>query len=115
MRFPKAFFSQYDLEFIPVAVNGTGTAAITFGSSDFTLTDNSTGDYTLTLKGGRAAGVVLWANFIARSDTLKLYPMLHDTDSTASALRVRFYDEGGVVRDCKFSGTVIVKRGAREI
>lgn len=29
-------------------VDGTGTAAIRMGSTDFTLTDNGTGDYTLT-------------------------------------------------------------------
>lgn len=31
-------------------VDGTGTAAIDFGSTDATLTDNGTGDYTLTWK-----------------------------------------------------------------
>jgi hypothetical protein len=115
MRFHKAFFSQYDLEFIPFAVTGTGTAAITFGSSDLDLTDNGTGDYTLTLKGGRAAGVVLWALAIGRHDTNNMVCTIDDANSTASAVNLRFATHAGSATDCKFSGLIIVKRGAREI
>jgi hypothetical protein len=115
MRFPRAFFSQYDLEFVPFAVTGTGTAAITFGSSDLTLTDNGTGDYTLTLKGGRAAGVVLWALAIGRHDTANLVCTIDDANSTTSAVNLRFANDAGTATDCKFSGMLIVKRGAREI
>lgn len=40
--------SQRMARVIALKVTGTGTAAINIGSTDATLTDNGTGDYTIT-------------------------------------------------------------------
>ncbi len=111
-RYPGIDVSQPDLELIPFAFTGTGTAAMTFGSSDITLTDNGTGDYTLTLL--RSAGVVLWCSAIARSDAGKVFCVLHDTGSTVSAVRILCYSDAGTATDVKVSGFILVKRGSTE-
>lgn len=112
----KAFFSQLDFEFIPFAFNGTGTAVLTFGSSDLILIDNGVGDYTLTFKNGRQVGVVLWCIAMGRSDAVPVTVTLHDTGSTTGAIRLKAYTSNtGAVVDVKVSGLVIAKRGAREL
>lgn len=114
--FNKLFLSQYDFEFHPFAFTGTGTPAFTFGSTSFSsITDNGVGDYSFSLKNSRAAGIRLWCFAYAIDDTLKLYAKLHDTGTTTSAVRIQLFDEGGIARDAKVAGLVIVKRSAREV
>ena len=116
MKFIKAFFSQLDFEFVPFAVTGTGTAVMTFGGTEYNLTRIGVGDYSLALKGGRAAGVVIWGLAIARSDSTVTVMNLHDTGSTTNTLRFRSFNATTLAAlDCKFAGISIIKRGAREI
>lgn len=51
---------QRQMRLMAIHLDGTGTAALTQGSTQATLTDNGTGDYTLTYREplGRAAVVV---------------------------------------------------------
>lgn len=42
--------TQYKPRLLAIKLTGTGTAAVGEGSSDVTLVDNGTGDYTLTFR-----------------------------------------------------------------
>lgn len=114
-KFIKAFFTQPDLEYIPFSFNGTGTAVMTFGGSELALTDNGVGDYTLTLKGGRASTQTLWFSGGARSDTASLTVTVHDTGTTTTAIRLKVYTTNtAAATDAKVHGEIVVKRGKTE-
>ena len=111
-RYPGLDTHQPDLELIPFEFNGTGTASMTFGGSSLTLTDNGTGDYTLTPK--RAGGVRLWCVAHAIHNTSALFVTIDDTNTTASAVNLRVHSDAGAATDAKVSGFILLKRGSTE-
>ena len=82
-------------------VNGTGTAAIIQGSTDFTLVDNGTGDYTLTPK--KAAARLLSAHVQPIADAGDLIATLH-TDTSKTSIQVKLWDgtDGTTAKDGLF-------------
>lgn len=87
-------------------VDGTGTASILEGSTDATLTDNDTGDYTLTLsEGGARTMVVVGVTPLAAELSVKIAAV--DADS----VQLQF-DNDGVATDCDFHCVLAVFRGA---
>jgi hypothetical protein len=85
---------------------------MTFGESDLTLTDNGTGDYTLTLN--HAAGKRIWCVANALHDTAGLFVTLDDTNTTTSAVNIRVENDAGTATDAKVSGLLIYKKGSTE-
>jgi hypothetical protein len=92
--------SQRAPRLLAIQVDGTGTASITVGGTDVTLTDNGTGDYTLT-----------FATAFARVPTVVVTPIsatgdLIATIETASAtlLDIRLWDgtDGTTAKDGDF-------------
>lgn len=57
-------------------VDGTGTAALTYGGTEGTLTDNGTGDYTITLADAVAG--------YSRVLNIQVTPITADLKATAS-------------------------------
>jgi hypothetical protein len=93
---------QSKAELITFHVDGTGTAAITEGKYHGTLTDNNTGDYTITLVNPslREIMVVGWA-----TETTGLIPSVV---KSASALQIVWTTaSGAVATDCNFDVTII--------
>lgn len=66
-------------------VNGTGTAAILEGAFDGTLTDNGTGDYTITFAKAFARKPVV----VGTCATDDCYLETLDADNTVSAVHVK--------------------------
>ena len=89
-------------------VDGTGTPSITYGSQHATLTDNGTGDYTLTFTnpGQRE----LFA--IACSTTTEVWANL--VSFSKSAVRFLFNDDDGAPTDVDFYALVILSDSADE-
>lgn len=78
-------------------VDGTGTASILEGISDATLTDNDTGDYTLTFtRPGRRVPVVLGCVPL----TANLQPQIESV--TAAAINIKFTNNSGTATDTDF-------------
>jgi hypothetical protein len=89
-------------------VNGTGTASITVGAQLGTLTDNGTGDYTITFTypGARLLAVCF-------SSITKVYHQLHS--STGKTLvRVLTFNDAGSATDADFYLEVTVSDSAYE-
>lgn len=91
---------QIDNRFESLTVNGTGTAAITIGTTDATLTDNGTGDYTLTFtKAFARAPIVIPSGKATRAQ-------LHSTP-TSTACRILCFNGAGVATDDSFSVMIL--------
>ena len=103
---------QREVRFIDARVDGTGTASITTGGQHLTLTDNGTGDYTLTLvsPGERLLGA--WFTPIDADVT----PQIDISDSSKSAVNVVFKDLDGTpsATDCDFFALIAVSDAADE-
>ena len=94
---------QSKAELITFHVDGTGTAALTEGKFLGTLTDNGTGDYTITFlnPGLRECQVVS-----AVPETATLIP---NVVKAAGSVQVQWATAAGAVAtDCNFDITVIV-------
>ena len=89
---------------IHLKVDGTGTAAIKKGAGQATLTDNNTGDYTLTFDypGYRFLGA-------AFTPVTKVYHHLNADPSTpCTAIRILTFNDAGAATDAIFYITVFV-------
>lgn len=84
---------------------GCSDTAITENTSGGTFTDNGTGDYTITFTRPFRRTPVASAP-IALHATLKLYSTL--TVLSASSIRIKFFDEGGVARDVTSFSVILV-------
>lgn len=76
-------------------VDGTGTAALTQGSFHATLTDNGTGDYTVTFNkpGKRLLGLSVLP-------ITKVYA--HTRSALPTAVRILTFNDAGVATDADF-------------
>lgn len=76
-------------------VDGTGTAALTFGGQHGTLTDSGTGHYTIALThpGSQLVGLSVLP-------TTKVYA--HEVGSTASSIVIKTFTDAGVAADADF-------------
>ena len=103
---------QRQARFLDARVDGTGTAAMVTGSQHLSLTDNGTGDYTLTLTepGTRLLGA--WFTPIDAD----VVPQIDISDSGATAVNVVFKDLDGTpsAADCDFFALVAVSDAADE-
>lgn len=92
---------QLKAELIPFRVDGTGTASILEGGNQLTLTDNGTGDYTLTLRRpGRRTLVVAGVVPLTAGLSFKI------TAVSSSAVQIQF-DDDTVATDTDFHGALI--------
>lgn len=96
-------------ELISFVVNGTGTAAITFGSKHATLTDNGAGDYTLTLVRPARQALVVVGCVCA---TATCYAEV--SSSTTSAVRILTKSNANAATDAIFHLTVLAFRSPTE-
>lgn len=103
--------SQRNVRHLACKVTGTGTAAINSGSSDFTLTDNGTGSYKLTLV--NPSQRILAAHVQPIADAGDVVATLH-TDTSALLVEVRLWDgtDGTTAKDGVFFLTVLVSDAA---
>jgi hypothetical protein len=81
---------------LALEVTGTGTAAIAKGTDEATLTDNGTGDYTLTFTNPGSRAI---AAFVT-SKTAALYGAV--TALSATACTVKTYDAAASATDAAF-------------
>lgn len=110
LRSPKS--PQREVRQLDCRVDGTGTASMVTGGEHLTLTDNTTGDYTLTLvtPGQRLLGA--WFTPIDAD----VVPQIDISDSGAGAVNVVFKDLDGTptATDCDFFGLILVSDAADE-
>lgn len=81
---------QSKSELVVFRVDGTGTAAISEGKYHATLTDNGTGDYTLTFVRPAARTLCVVG---AVSETANLMPQI--VSASSSAVRIKWVDNDG--------------------
>ena len=88
---------------IAARVDGTGTAAMLEGGNEITLTDNGTGDYTLT-----------FAQAFARVPTVVASPLTADAiiqigTISASAVQILAFDatDGTTAKDVDFHAIIV--------
>jgi hypothetical protein len=74
-------------------VDGTGAASILIGSKDATLTDNGTGDYTLTFEQAFARLPVVVASSLTAGAVIQI------ASATASACQIVVKDTAGSALD----------------
>ena len=79
-------------------VDGTGTASITAGSGDATLTDNGTGDYTLTWNEAFQRAPVC----VATCTTNATYPEIQTPTTTAVQILTVASGDGSTATDADF-------------
>lgn len=96
--------TQRKVRDIHFRIDGTGTASVIAGSAHVTLTDNGTGDYTITLVN---AGARLLGAFFTAIDA-DAFPQIDISDSDETAVNVVFKDDAGGVIDCDFFGHIVV-------
>lgn len=77
-------------------VTGTGTAAITIGSRDATLVDNTTGDYTLTFTQPFARAPIV----VASCETATCYAEI--ASATTTSVNILTKSNGDVATDAVF-------------
>lgn len=94
--FQRLLTSRPGCALIPFKVQGTSTAQILIGSQDATLVDNGTGDYTLTLKRGRAGDIVAAGTLIGSAGGIKVVAPSNDT------INVQTFDAAGSAADRNF-------------
>lgn len=96
---------------IAARVDGTGTAALLSGSQELTLTDNGTGDYTLTL----ATPAQQVPTVLLTSKTSAVEVRLGTV--TASAVQVLGFAsaDGTTATDCDFDVLIIASDAADEV
>ena len=91
---------------LALEIDGTGTASIVNDKGDVTLTDNGTGDYTLTYLEPWPVRPIVTANAI--SDAGVIVGTVEDTTSTTTAVRLNFYTTtSGAAVDCKFGVQIV--------
>ncbi len=90
---------------------GCSDTAITENKSGGTFTDNGTGDYTITFTRPFRRVPVASAP-LALHATLKLYATV--TVLSASSIRIKFWDEGGVARDVTSFSVILVGSDAAD-
>lgn len=92
---------------------GCSDTAITENKTGGTFTDHGTGDYTITFSRPFARTPVV-AGLVALHATLKLYGKV--TSLSTTAMRVAFFDEGGVARDVtSFFATLVGSDAADQV
>lgn len=96
---------------IAARIDGTGTASILAGSSELTLTDNGTGDYTLTFKVPFKRVPIVVANPIdvAGDASIAIKSV------SATAVNVVAVDLAGVAKDVDFHVVIVGFDSADEI
>jgi hypothetical protein len=88
---------QSKSELLALRVDGTGTASVTEGGNHVTLTDNGSGDYTLTFRRpGRRVPVILGAVPLVANLQAQIVSV------TASAVNVKFTNNSGTATDTQF-------------
>lgn len=101
---------QRKVRVIDFRIDGTGTASITAGSAHISLTDNGTGDYTVTLtKPG--ARLLFAAATPVDTDT---FAQIDISDSSASAVNFVFKNDSGSATDTEFFGIIMVSDATLE-
>lgn len=90
-------------------VDGTGTAAILSGGTQATLTDNGTGDYTLTFTPAFTSITCVNASPIAAA---AVQYRLVDADTTKSKVRIVWEDNSGTATDTVFYLEVVGEKDA---
>lgn len=100
---------QADAELIPFTIDGTGTAAITEGKFRGTLTDNGTGDYTITLTRPAQRQLQL-AGYGAETANLQAQIVSRST----STMRVKFTNNSGTATDTIFDITLVAYYNATQ-
>lgn len=90
---------QRKAEMLVFRVDGTGTAEIEEGTHHATLTDNGTGDYTLTLR--RAAARRDLVVLGAVSETAGLIPQV--VAKSATAVQIKWIDASDTATDNVFT------------
>jgi len=95
-----------------VKVDGTGTASIVSGSNHVSLTDNGTGDYTLTLT--KPGARLLHASFTPID--ADVFPQIDESDTDASAVNVVFKSVASSpsATDCDFYAELTVSESTLE-
>lgn len=88
--------------FLAFRVTGTGTAAINEGTTDAALTDNGTGDYTLTWSKPFARTPVV----VALAVTAGIQIKLHAVSSSAAQIKT-FAVDGTTATDAVFHAMVL--------
>ena len=92
---------QNQVRDIEVKIDGTGTAAVLFGANHVTLTDNGTGDYTLTLvKPGQQT------LFVSVTPLTKVYVQLASVSATA--VQILTFSDAGSATDADFYALIRV-------
>ena len=89
--------SARGMRLIALDVDGTGTAAIDGGmSNQVTLTDNGTGDYTITFNKAFAVAPIV----VATPVTANVHPQ--DMTVAVGSVQIKFDDNAGTATDAKF-------------
>lgn len=103
---------QRQTEDLEVRVDGTGTASIVSGSNHVTLTDNGTGDYTLTITKPGARLLGAWFTPIDAD----VFPQIDISDSSKSAVNVVWKNVAGTpsATDCDFYALIRLSGTALE-
>lgn len=99
---------------IHALITGTGTATVTLGSTELTITDNGTGDWTLTpvIAGSRLLNVQVTPVATA-GDVICCV----QATSSASAIRIVAFDatDGTTAKDAVFYLHIVLSDSADEI
>lgn len=97
--------SQRAPRLLAFRVTGTGTAVIDLGGTDATLTDNGTGDYTLTF--AKAFSRVPVVSVIAVSATGDVLCSLGTVSATAVQIKCWDGTDGTTAKDAVFHAIVV--------
>ena len=99
------------MKMLHLIVDGTGTAAIREGEFDATLTDNGTGDYTITFNEVFVRKPIV----VVTSATTGTYAHTVDASNTVSATRIKVLSDAGVATDAVIHVMIIGALVADEI
>lgn len=104
---------QRNAHLIAARVDGTGTASILAGSRELTLTDNGTGDYTLTFATAFQRTPVVVASPISTTGDVIL--SIHSVSTTA--VRILAWDgtDGTTAKDIDFHAMIMGFDAADEV
>lgn len=104
---------QRAVRMIHASVDGTGTAALNFGSQEVSLTDNGTGDYTLTISEPFASTRMC---VVATSRTADVVIQHDPTSLSASRVDIKCFDstDGTTAKDADFDVIIVGSDAADE-
>lgn len=96
--------SQRKMRLLALKVDGTGTAALSGPSSlEATLTDNGTGDYTITFDKAFSQAPVVSATVV----TTNIYARVHSASTTAVTIKTIQVADGSTATDADFELLII--------